>query len=269
MVTIKTDLANRNNYGRGRTGSDIKWIVIHYTANDGDHDESNANYFKQDLRANGKAVASAHYFVDDDSITQSVPDTFVAYSVGGKKYPSCPETGGGKYYGQCTNANSISIEMCDTVRDGVVQATLTTMQNTIDLILMLMDKYDIDRDHVIRHFDVTGKICPSYLISEQSWQNFKEHLRVDLLPEETFRATNNSYLRSTPEVNHNKVPYSELSPLLKKKCTEKDGFAVFKAGSTFIRIRSVRDASGNKWMQTKSGYWLPAIYEGQKRIEDI
>ena len=269
MVKIKTNIANRNNYGIKRNASYIKWIVVHYTANDGDHDENNANYFKQDLKANGKAVASAHYFVDDDSITQSVPDDFVAYSVGGAKYPSCKDTGGGRYYGECTNMNSISIEMCDTVRDGVVQATLKTMQNTIDLILVLMDKYDIAGDHVIRHFDVTGKMCPSYLVNEQAWQDFKECLQGVLLPEETFRVTNKSYLRLTPEVKKNKVPYNALNATLKKKCVDRDGFALFKAGSTFTRVRSVRDAKNNKWMQTKSGYWLPAIFEGQKRIEDI
>jgi N-acetylmuramoyl-L-alanine amidase CwlA len=159
--------------------------------------------------------------------------------------------------------------MCDTVRDGIAQATLKTMQNTVDLILMLMDKYDIDGDHVIRHFDVTGKMCPAYLVNEQAWRDFKECLRGDLLPEETFRMTNNSYSRLTPEVNKNKVPYSELNATLKKQCNDKDGFALFKAGSTFIRVRSTKDTKGNKWMQLKSGYWLPAIYEGQKRIESI
>jgi N-acetylmuramoyl-L-alanine amidase CwlA len=264
---IKTDLANRNNYGSKRKKSDIKWIVVHFTANDGDHDENNAKYFKRDLKAEGKAVASAHYFVDDDSITQSVPDDFVAWSVGGAKYASCSQTGGGKYYGKCTNANSISIEMCDTVRDGVVQATLKTMANTVDLITSLMDKYDISKDHVIRHFDVTGKLCPAYLVDEKAWKDFKECLNT--LPEEKFRMTNNSYLRTTPEINHNKVGYTDISATLKKKCVNKNGFAVFKAGSTFTRIRSTYDSKGNKWYLIKSGYWLPAVYNGKKRVEDI
>lgn len=269
MVTIKTIQANRKNYGEKRNKKDIKWIVVHYTANDGDHDENNAKYFQNDLKAMGKAVASAHYFVDDDSITQSVPDSFIAYSVGGAKYPSCKDTGGGKYYGKCTNANSINIEMCDTVRDGVIQATLTTMKNTVDLIMLLMEQYDIDENHVIRHFDVNGKMCPAFLVSEKSWQDFKEFLHNALLPEKKYRMTNNSYLRLTPEVNHNRVPFSELGPVTKKKCKEKDGFAVFKAGSTFTRVATSKDAKGNKWMKSKNGYWLPAVYDGKKRIEDI
>lgn len=73
MVTINVKTANTNNFGGFRNISDIKYIVIHYTANDGDTDEGNGNYF-----ANNVVGASAHYFVDDDSITQPVPDNRIA-----------------------------------------------------------------------------------------------------------------------------------------------------------------------------------------------
>lgn len=89
------------------------------------------------------------------------------------------------------------------------------------------------------------------------------------LPEEKFRLIKASYLRSTPEVNKNKVAYGELSTTLKKKCTRKGEYALMKAGSVFIRIRSFKDKYGNKWMQMKSGYWVPAIFDGEKRIEKI
>ena len=113
MVQIKVDIAARKNYGNRRKTKDIKYLVIHYTGNDGDSAKGNANYFKTHI-----VEASAHYFVDDNGIIQSVPDDFAAYSVGGKKYPSCAKTGGGKRYGSCTNRNSISIELCDTRKNG-------------------------------------------------------------------------------------------------------------------------------------------------------
>ena len=69
-MKIKEYLANKNNYGGKRSTSNIKYIVIHYTGNDGDTDENNSKYFKNNI-----VKASAHYFVDDDSITQSVPPT--------------------------------------------------------------------------------------------------------------------------------------------------------------------------------------------------
>ena len=35
----KTNLANKSNYGGVRSVSNIKYIVVHYTGNDGDTDE--------------------------------------------------------------------------------------------------------------------------------------------------------------------------------------------------------------------------------------
>lgn len=170
--TIKTNLANRKNYGGSRSADKIKYIVIHYTGNDGDRDDGNANYFK-----NNVVQASAHYFVDDDSITQSVPDLFVAWSVGGTKWKDCATTGGGKMYGKITNTNSISVEMCDTLKDGKFQASEKTMANTSELVKSLMKKYNIDINHVYRHFDVTGKHCPSYFMNATAWSAFKDRLK--------------------------------------------------------------------------------------------
>ena len=178
-LPIKTVLANRQNYGKLRSTSMIKYIIVHYTANDGDHDEGNATYFK-----NNVVQASAHYFVDDDSITQTVPDNYVAWAVGGAMWRDCATTGGGKMYGVITNTNSLSVEMCDTVKDGSVMATEATMKNTADLVKDLMKKYNVDIDHVYRHFDVNGKHCPKYLMSPSAWATFKERL-VDK-PMETY-----------------------------------------------------------------------------------
>ena len=64
--TLKTKLAASGNYGGSRTASQIKYLVLHYTGNDGDSDEGNGAFF-----SNTVVKASAHYFVDDDSVTQS------------------------------------------------------------------------------------------------------------------------------------------------------------------------------------------------------
>lgn len=157
LPKLKTLIANTRNFGSKRSTSKIKYIVIHFTANDGDSDESNARYFK-----NNVVKASAHYFVDSNSITQSVKDNYVAWSVGGNKYPSCSKTGGGKYYGKCTNTNSISIELCDDNRNGTIYPSKQTIENAVELTKSLMKKYNIPASNVIRHFDVTGKNCPAY-----------------------------------------------------------------------------------------------------------
>lgn len=166
--TFKKRLSNRANYGSKRALSSIKYIVIHYTANDGDTDEGNGNYF-----ANNIVKASAHYFVDGNSITQSVPDDYVAWSVGGSKYNDCNKTGGGKFYGQCTNTNSISIELCDEVRNGISDFSPATIENAIELTKLLMKKYNVDINRIIRHFDVTGKPCPKPYVDNARWKEFK------------------------------------------------------------------------------------------------
>lgn len=164
-MEIKTLLANKANYGGVRSTANIKYIVIHYTANDGDKAWNNANYFKNTI-----VKASAHYFVDDNYVYQSVPDNYVAWSVGGSKYSDCRKTGGGKLYGKCTNANSISIELCDTNKNGTVYPTNATIKLALELTRFLMSKYNIPNDRVIRHFDVNGKHCPAYWMDNSKWE---------------------------------------------------------------------------------------------------
>ena len=154
---LKKQIANKGNYGAYRAISKIKYIVIHYTANDGDTDENNGKFF-----ANNIVQASAHYFVDDDSVTQSVPDDYAAWAVGGGKYNDCNITGGGTLHGKVTNTNSISIEICDDVKNGVVYPSAKTIENAVAFTKELMKKYNIPKENVIRHFDVNGKRCPAY-----------------------------------------------------------------------------------------------------------
>ncbi len=140
-------------------------ISMEYTSNDGDTDENNGKYF-----AGNVVKASAHYFVDDDSITQSVPDDYVAWSVGGKKYSNCNVTGGGKYYGIATNANTLNIEIGDDVKNGVVYPSAATIQNAIEFTKIKIAQYNLSKEHVIRHFDVTGKSCPAYWVDDAKWK---------------------------------------------------------------------------------------------------
>lgn len=172
MVQIKEQIAARKNYGTSRSLSKIKYIVIHYTGNDGDSDEANAKHFKEKIKG-----ASAHYFVDDDSITRSVPDNFIAYAVGGKKY----NNSGGRLYGTANNSNSISIELCDVIKNGVVYPSQKTIFNAIELTKSLMKKYNIPAHRVIRHYDVNGKNCvPLYteVLTKNGWKYITE-INVD------------------------------------------------------------------------------------------
>lgn len=160
--TMKEMWASSTNYDEQRSTSNIKYIVIHYTGNDGDQAESNGKYFQG---ANRKA--SAHYFVDDNTVVHSVPDNRVAWSVGGSKY----NNGGGRLYGIAKNANTLNIELCDTNKNGVVKATEATINNALVLTRELMKKYNVPVSNVIRHYDVTGKTCPAYWVNDTLWEN--------------------------------------------------------------------------------------------------
>ena len=90
----------------------------------------------------------------------------------------------------CTNSNSIGIEVCSTndtrkitnANDSHWSYTDAVIEQTILLTKYLMETYNIDADHVIRHFDVTGKYCPGIIGwnsasgDESKWLNFKARL---------------------------------------------------------------------------------------------
>ena len=156
MPQIREIIANKKNYGGVR--NTYEWIPIHYTANDGDSAKNNGLYF-----ANNVTGTSAHFFADDIEIIRSVPENHIAYAVEGKNY-------GGRLHGIVTNANSINIELCDTVRNGTIAPSKETIENALELVRMLMRKYNIPQDHVIRHYDVTGKACPAYWVNDARWK---------------------------------------------------------------------------------------------------
>lgn len=168
---LKELLAAPGNYGSSRAASQIRYIVIHYTGNDGDAAANNAAYYQSNT-----VEASAHYFVDDTTVWRSVPDLMTAWAVGGKKYASCGSTGGGSLHGIVTNANSISVELCDTAKDGTYRASEATLANAAALVVELMKQYKIPLENVVRHFDVTGKLCPSYMVDADKWAEFKDRI---------------------------------------------------------------------------------------------
>lgn len=152
MLTIQKNLTAINR--TVKSNRDIEYIVVHYTGNVGDTAYNNTKYFKSEYRG-----SSAHYFVDEDSIWQCVEDKDVAWHCG---------TQGKYYHKECRNANAIGVEMCNSVG-----RNLTVEKNTAELVRHLMDKYDVDIDHVVRHYDVTLKDCPKTFLDNSVWEKFK------------------------------------------------------------------------------------------------
>lgn len=162
---------DKGNYGGERKKEQIKYLVIHYTGNDGDTAKANAEYYTRTV-----VKTSAHFFVDDTEVWSSVPDLCVAWAVGGKKWADCEKTGGGTLYGVVNNTNSISVELCDTRKDGVYGASEETLENAVILCREIMKRYQIPLERVVRHFDVTGKYCPAYFMDSAAWKGFRDRL---------------------------------------------------------------------------------------------
>lgn len=144
-----------------------KYIVIHYVGAISTA-YNNSVYFK-----NVNRNASANYFVDDNEIYRVVKDSDRAWHCGDK----LKQGNGGSYYGKCINSNSIGIEMCCYNNNGSLDISEKTIANTIDLVKELMAKYNIPVENVIRHYDITNKICPAPLVEDESrWIDFKNRL---------------------------------------------------------------------------------------------
>lgn len=209
MIKISSYPASKENYGGTRSLSNIKYIVLHYTANDGDTAMSNAKYF-----ASGSRGASAHYFVDSKNIVQSVKDNFVAWAVGGNKYNDVAKTGGGKFYGKCTNSNSLSIEICDDIKNNAIYPTEATINNVVELVRTLMKKYNINISNVIRHFDVTGKKCPMYWCGDSQknakWQEFKSRLEEQVVKQ---NIKINGKIKTVDAINKDGYTYVKIRDL--------------------------------------------------------
>ncbi len=69
------------------------------------------------------------------------------------------------------NANSLGVEICDDVRNGTIYPSAKTIENALELAEYLMDKYNVPKSNVIRHYDVTGKLCPAYWVDDAKWKS--------------------------------------------------------------------------------------------------
>lgn len=157
--------SNFENYRTGRTAP-VRYIVVHYTANKGDTAKNNADYF-----ARATTKTSAHYFVDEKEVWQSVREKDTAYHCGADTYR----------HPECRNNNSIGVEMCLLDKSGNIRPG--TIDTALSVVRQLMAAYDIPIDRVLRHYDVTGKNCPRPMVENpQLWEDFKKELEgVDTL----------------------------------------------------------------------------------------
>lgn len=125
----------------------VKYIVIHYTG-DG---TSKAGSAKNNciFFSGGDRQASAHYFIDDGGVWEFAdPKEYYTWHCG---------DGHGKY--GITNSNSIGIEVCQNYDQPFTESEKRYLT---ELVLLLMVKFNVTSEHIVRHYDASRKMCPLY-----------------------------------------------------------------------------------------------------------
>lgn len=147
-----------NEYSRpGTPLEQVNGVVVHYVANPGSTGWENRHYF-EGLAESHETKAGAHFIIGlDGTVIQCVPLNELTYCSNSR------------------NVDTISIECCHPEEDG--KFTEETYDSLVKLCKWLMERYDLDTDDVIRHYDVTGKLCPLYFVEhEDAWEAFKDEL---------------------------------------------------------------------------------------------
>lgn len=165
---MDVQLLDVNEYSRpGIALQDINGIVIHYTANPGSSAQANRNYF-QGLKDSHETKASSHFVVGlDGEIIQCIPSNEISYASNDR------------------NSDTLSIECCHPDETG--KFTDATYASVINLTAWLCVRFDLTGQDVIRHYDVTGKLCPLYFVEhEDAWEQFRKDVdtRIKEIQEE-------------------------------------------------------------------------------------
>lgn len=152
---IDVQLLDVNEYSRPQIALDkVNGIVIHYTANPGSTAQQNRDYFNG-LAQSGETYASSHFVIGlEGEIIQCIPCDEMAYASNDR------------------NEDTIAIECC--IPDETGKFNGETYDSLVELTAWLIGRYHLGIDDVIRHYDVTGKICPKYFVDhEDAWKRFK------------------------------------------------------------------------------------------------
>ena len=139
---------------RGEKLEDVKDIVVHYVGNPGTTAQQNRNYYNSP-----ESEVSSHFIIGiEGEIIQCVPL---------KEKSSASNW---------RNNDTISIEVCHP--DSTGKFTQASYNSLVRLMSWLSGICDLDKNHFIRHYDVSGKQCPLYFVEhEDKW----EQLKVDVM----------------------------------------------------------------------------------------
>ena len=240
-IAINTSLkCSSSNYNNSSSRS-ISYIVMHYTGNSKDTAWANANYFNT-----GSRGSSAHFFVDNKNIYQSIELRDIAWHCG---------TDGTYYHNACRNINSIGIEMCCTA--GNYKISETTKKNAAYLCAHLCKMLGIAANevdtYVLRHYDVTHKECPKQMkgSNNSEWKAFKTMVKNILNTGSVTAPTTTTTTTTTAtatfatgaKLNLSKIALYASSSAKNKSSTKTGTFYVWSATPVNNRVRITNSAA--------------------------
>lgn len=165
---FEVNLLDVNEYSRpGIPLKKIKGIVVHYTANPGSTAAENRNYF-EGLKDSHETKVSSHFVIGiEGEIVQCIPSSEIAYASNSR------------------NDDTLSIECCH--KDETGEFTEATYDSLVKLVGWLCYRFGLESSDVIRHYDVTEKICPKYFVDHpDAWEQFKKDVdgQIQVVAEE-------------------------------------------------------------------------------------
>ena len=153
---VERDYLTVNPYSRpGTPLEEIRGVVIHYVGNPGTTARANRNYFESLSAGTDEVYASSHFIVGlEGEVIACVPLTEVAYASNSR------------------NDDTVSIEVCHPDETG--EFSQVTYDRAVELTAWLCEEFHLDpEEDVIRHYDVTGKLCPLYYVEHpEAWDAF-------------------------------------------------------------------------------------------------
>ena len=157
---IDIQLLTVNEWSRpGIKVDSIDKVIVHYLGNPETTAQQNHDYFES-LKNLQNTYMSANYVVGTDGeIIQCVPDGEVAWA-----------SNEANYY-------SISVENCH--HDSTGKFTESTYWSDVHLVAYLTEKYNLGRDDILRHYDITGKDCPRWYVEHpDEWEQFRDDVMM-------------------------------------------------------------------------------------------
>ena len=161
-MEIKKQYLTISNYNRpGTIRPRTIAIACHYIGNPGASAQANRDYF-ENLRITHTTKASCHYVIGlQGEVIQLIPEEEISW---------------------CTNqANSytISIEACHP--DSTGKFNDATYKSYVELCADICLRWGLDPQNggLIRHYDVTRKVCPKWFVEHQdAWIQFKRDVQA-------------------------------------------------------------------------------------------